>query len=62
MVFIVRRIVVDIVGLLIVIEKWVFVLMDVKMDILGVFVIKVRYMKGKYIFFRLFIVYKFINV
>lgn len=59
---IVRRTVADIVGSLTVTEKRAPVSTDVKMDISGVSVTKVRPTKGKHTFLRPFIVYKFTNV
>lgn len=60
--FIVRRTVADIVGSLTVTEKRAPVSTDVKMDISGVSVTKVRHTKGKHTFLGPFIVYKFTNV
>lgn len=59
---IVRRTVADIVGSLTVTEKRAPVSTDVKMDISGVSVTKVRHTEGKHTFLRPFIVYKFTNV
>lgn len=57
-----RRTVADIVGSLTVTEKRAPVSTDVKMDISGVSVTKVRPTKGKHTFLRPFNVYKFSNV